>query len=98
MARDDDGIFGLKSRAGGDNRKPHGEEAPSRQRSCAVRCAVSNHEGHGSPLILRDAAKTPLVRKMDWGIAQWLCGRISPGMPLCSGPLCASHASVLLIA
>jgi hypothetical protein len=25
-------------------RNPHGEEAPSRQRTCAVQCAVSNHE------------------------------------------------------
>src|SRR2546430_3416754 len=26
---------------------PHGEEASSRQRTCAVRCAVSNHEARG---------------------------------------------------
>ena len=40
---------------------PHGEEAHSRQRVRAVRCAVSNHEATVD-LILRDAAKTPLLR------------------------------------
>src|SRR5260370_5763162 len=40
---------------------PHGEEALSRQRTCAVRRAVSNHEEmYGS--VLRDAAKMPLRR------------------------------------
>jgi hypothetical protein len=45
--------------------KPHGEEARSRQRTCAVRCAVSNHEAPAArhlSLILRDARKFALPR------------------------------------
>src|SRR5664279_5446507 len=42
-------------------RSPHDEEARSWQRTCAVRCAVSNH-GSKVSLILRDARKGALPR------------------------------------
>src|ERR1700704_6764385 len=62
---------------------PHGEEALSRQRTCAVRCAVSNHEDER--VILRDAAKAPLLRMR--GACPGCCAARS-GALLIRGPLC----------